>query len=196
MKNVHSAMLAEVRHKSAYASEQFDQSLLSSWRHFTFLAIQNAHSKDSDQTAQIRSLIWIFAGAYVRWHVFYNALRLYCIRTQQHQLWQWNMTAIKSPIKLIIPAISTEVSESAKCQMLIVETFDSRNRLHSCALGDQNLRYPHMANPDFLRISCKFNFPHNSKMHRARKKTLFYIRSTKAEVFCFIRIDWSEPSLP
>ena len=65
-----------------------------------------------------------------------NALRLYCIRTQQHQLWQWNMTAIKSPIKLIIPAISTEVSESAKCQMLIVETFDSRNRLHSCALGD------------------------------------------------------------
>ena len=35
---------------------------LSAWRNFASLAIQNAPSEDSDQTAHLRSLIWIFAG--------------------------------------------------------------------------------------------------------------------------------------
>ena len=37
-------------------------SLLSAWRKFACLAIQNAFSEDSDQTARMRRLIWIFAG--------------------------------------------------------------------------------------------------------------------------------------
>ena len=37
------------------------ESSLSAWIHFASLAIQNAHSEDSDQTARMRSLIWTFA---------------------------------------------------------------------------------------------------------------------------------------
>ena len=37
------------------------ESSLCSWR-TAFLAIQNAPNEDSDQTAQMRSLIWIFVG--------------------------------------------------------------------------------------------------------------------------------------
>ena len=40
----------------------WSETSLSAWRHFASLAIQNAHSEDSDQTAQMRRLIWIFAG--------------------------------------------------------------------------------------------------------------------------------------
>ena len=40
----------------------WSESSLSAWRHFASLAIQNAHSKDSDQTVHLHSLIWIFAG--------------------------------------------------------------------------------------------------------------------------------------
>ena len=35
---------------------------LSAWRNFASLAIQIAPSEDSDQTARMRRLIWIFAG--------------------------------------------------------------------------------------------------------------------------------------
>ena len=35
---------------------------LSTRRHFAPLAIQNAHNEDSNQTAWMRRLIWIFAG--------------------------------------------------------------------------------------------------------------------------------------
>ena len=35
---------------------------LSAWRNLAPLAIQNAPSEDSDQTARMRGLIWIFAG--------------------------------------------------------------------------------------------------------------------------------------
>ena len=37
------------------------ESLLFAWRKFASLAIQNAHSEDSDQPARMRRLIWIFA---------------------------------------------------------------------------------------------------------------------------------------
>ena len=37
------------------------ESLLSAWRSVASMAIQNAPSEDSDQTAHMRSLIWIFA---------------------------------------------------------------------------------------------------------------------------------------
>ena len=36
------------------------ESSFSAWRNFAFLAIQSASSEDSDQTAQMRKLIWIF----------------------------------------------------------------------------------------------------------------------------------------
>ena len=38
------------------------ESSLSAWRNFASLAIQNAPREDSDQTARMRRLIWIFAG--------------------------------------------------------------------------------------------------------------------------------------
>ena len=40
----------------------WSESSLSTWRVFASLAIQNVPSKDSDQTARMRRLIWIFAG--------------------------------------------------------------------------------------------------------------------------------------
>ena len=39
----------------------WSESLLSAWRNFASLAIQNAPREDSDQTAWMRRLIWIFA---------------------------------------------------------------------------------------------------------------------------------------
>ena len=38
------------------------ESSLSAWKNFASFAIQNVPSEDSDQTARIRRLIWIFAG--------------------------------------------------------------------------------------------------------------------------------------
>ena len=61
--SVHSEMCAERRFKSACASAQFDQSPCCPHEEFLHpFAIQNAPSEDSDQTAHLRSLIWIFAG--------------------------------------------------------------------------------------------------------------------------------------
>ena len=40
----------------------WSESLLSAWRNFTSLAVRNPPSEDSDQSAQMRRLIWIFAG--------------------------------------------------------------------------------------------------------------------------------------
>ena len=54
-------MCAQRRLRSACASAQSDQSSLSAWRNFASLAIQNPPSEDSDQTAQMRRLIWIFS---------------------------------------------------------------------------------------------------------------------------------------
>ena len=39
------------------------KSSLSAWRNFAFLAVQNAPSEESDHTAPLRRLIWIFAGS-------------------------------------------------------------------------------------------------------------------------------------
>ena len=48
-------------------------SVLFAWRNLASLAIQNAPSKDSDQSARMRRLIWIFAGrAHVRRYVFWR----------------------------------------------------------------------------------------------------------------------------
>ena len=50
-------MCAQQRLKSDCAV--WSESSLSAWRIFASLAIQNAPSEDSDQTARMRSLIWI-----------------------------------------------------------------------------------------------------------------------------------------
>ena len=42
--------------------EVWSESSLSAWRNFVSLAIQNAFSEDSDQTARMRRLIWILTG--------------------------------------------------------------------------------------------------------------------------------------
>ena len=60
---VPSAMCAQRRLKSSCAAARcLFGSLLSAWRNFASLAIQNAPSEDSDQTARMCRLIWIFAG--------------------------------------------------------------------------------------------------------------------------------------
>ena len=48
--------------KLACISVQSDQSSLFTWRNFASLDIQNVPSEDSDQTAQMQSLIRIFPG--------------------------------------------------------------------------------------------------------------------------------------
>ena len=48
--------------KSACASAQSDKSSFSAWRNVACMAIQNAPREDSDQTARMRRLIWIFSG--------------------------------------------------------------------------------------------------------------------------------------
>ena len=40
----------------------WSESFLYAWRNFAFLAIQNAPREAFDQTARMRSLIWIFTG--------------------------------------------------------------------------------------------------------------------------------------
>ena len=52
------------RHKSTCASIRavLSEASLSAWRNFASLAIQNELTEDSDQTARMRWLIWIFAG--------------------------------------------------------------------------------------------------------------------------------------
>ena len=48
--------------KLAHASAQSHQSRLTTWKHFASLVIYNAPSEDSDQTAQMPMLNWIFTG--------------------------------------------------------------------------------------------------------------------------------------
>ena len=55
-------LCAQQRLRSAWVSNQSDQSLLSAGRNLGFLAIHWAHSKDTDQTMQMPWLIWVFAG--------------------------------------------------------------------------------------------------------------------------------------
>ena len=57
--------------------EVWSESSLSAWRHFVTLTIQNEPSEDSDQTAQMRSLIWIFAG-HICPNVRFLTLRFKC----------------------------------------------------------------------------------------------------------------------
>ena len=52
---------AQRRLRSAWASAQSDQSLLSAWRKLGPLATHWVHSKDSDQTVRMPNLIWVFA---------------------------------------------------------------------------------------------------------------------------------------
>ena len=55
-------MCAQRRLRSAWASAQSDQSLLSAWRKLGSLATHWAHSEDSDQTRRMPRLIRVFAG--------------------------------------------------------------------------------------------------------------------------------------
>ena len=48
----------------------WSESYLSAWKNFASIAVQNASSEDSDLTAQMRSLIWIFAERKGRGFVF------------------------------------------------------------------------------------------------------------------------------
>ena len=55
-------MCAQQRLRSAWASAQSDQSLLSTWRKLGSLDTQWVHSEDSDQTGHMPRQIWVFAG--------------------------------------------------------------------------------------------------------------------------------------
>ena len=61
--NIPSNMCAQQRLNSNCTSALCRwESSLSTWRNFASLAMQNVPSEDFDQTARVRSLIWIFAG--------------------------------------------------------------------------------------------------------------------------------------
>ena len=60
--NQQSGMCTQRRLRSAWASAQSDQSLLSTWRKLGSLATHWAHSEGSDQTERMPRLIWVFAG--------------------------------------------------------------------------------------------------------------------------------------
>ena len=47
---------------SLYIHPVWSESSMSAWRKFGSLATHWAHSKDSDQTGRMPSLIWVFAG--------------------------------------------------------------------------------------------------------------------------------------
>ena len=59
-------ILYDLQHEATYrltsARAVWLESSLTVWRNFASLAIKNVPSEDSDQTAQMRSLIWIFTG--------------------------------------------------------------------------------------------------------------------------------------
>ena len=73
--NVPSYMCVQQALYWACPAAQFDQSSLSTWRSFASLAIQNAPSEDTDQTAWMRRLIRIFAGQTYQ-NVLFLTLRL------------------------------------------------------------------------------------------------------------------------
>ena len=62
LENIPFYMCAQRRLKSICTITQSDKTSLSVWKNVAGLAIQNAPSEDSDQTARMRKLIWIFAG--------------------------------------------------------------------------------------------------------------------------------------
>ena len=55
-------MCTQRRLRSAWASAQSDQSLLTAWRKIGSITTLWAHREDSDQTGRMPRLIWIFAG--------------------------------------------------------------------------------------------------------------------------------------
>ena len=77
-KKVPSDMCAQRALKPACASMQSDQSLHCPLDKTASLTIQNTSSKDSDQTARMRRLIWIFAGRTLsaRRSVFWGGLKI------------------------------------------------------------------------------------------------------------------------
>ena len=65
----YSSLTISLRLKSVWTATHSDQFSFSAWRNFASLVIQNAPSEDSDQTAWIIRLIWIFAElAYLKVH--------------------------------------------------------------------------------------------------------------------------------
>ena len=58
----HLSMTKENSNQPAYSHSLIRECSLSTWRQVASLLLQNAHSEDSDQTARMRRLIWIFAG--------------------------------------------------------------------------------------------------------------------------------------
>ena len=80
--NQQNDMCAQRRLRSAWASTQSDQSLLSAWRKLGSLTTHRAHSEDSDQTGRMPRLIWVFAGHSVillvlRWGSLYIKIDWY-----------------------------------------------------------------------------------------------------------------------
>ena len=59
--NKENDLCAQQRLRSAWASAQSDQSLLSAWRNLWSSATHPGHSKDSDQTGWMHRLIWVVA---------------------------------------------------------------------------------------------------------------------------------------
>ena len=79
----------------------WSQSTLLAWRNFASLAIQNALSEDSDQTARMRRLIWIFAG-HTCPKVRFLTLRLICTLSYNGQKIRRNKFRITGNFRMIV----------------------------------------------------------------------------------------------
>ena len=83
--NQQNGMCAQRRLRSAWASAQSDQSLLSAWRNIDSLATHWVHSEDSDQTGRMPRLIWVFVGSTCHFVGFVMRRLIFCLIT--FRLW-------------------------------------------------------------------------------------------------------------
>ena len=92
-------MCAQRKLKSAYVSLQSDQSRRCPHEDiFASNAIRNARSEDSDQTARMRRLIWIFSWRtcpYVRFLPFRLIIVMQLLKCFMRQLWKYNHSLLE-----------------------------------------------------------------------------------------------------
>ena len=109
-------MCAQQRLRSAWASAQYDQSSLFTWRKLGSLAAHWADSEDSDQTGRMPRLIWVFAwctvillvlswgGSYTESYCCWDEISKICLMTKPTK---WHVRPVKTQISLgILPVWS------------------------------------------------------------------------------------------
>ena len=109
---------------------------LSAWRKFTYLAIQNMPSEDSDQTLGMHRLIWIFAGhIYLKLHSLTLELisKLWprLIKLMFSQEWTLTLILISLPLTLRMPRKPASENVICLCCLLNILANFSNLFLHT-----------------------------------------------------------------